>query len=180
MKPVYILSKRTEIIQQLCQQLRMIGLDSVQGLEGDFLQKKEVTIAAQAHGVIIDIGDCDQPERVIEEIHARLPCEIWCSVIGNSDSIALAQTFAHHNIVYFNLTSQQSELAQAAVAGVQAKTSRQAICISVLVCKGGVGSTTIGYQLAKQISSQKNVGVIGTRRLWLTRSRFACGQESQQ
>ncbi|AHF79110.1 Flp operon protein D (plasmid) [Sodalis praecaptivus] len=159
-KPFYLLSPRSEIIQQLSQQLRMTGLDSIQGIEGDILHQDAITVPAQAQGIIIDIGDCDQSDRVIQAIRARFPCETWCSVIGNSDSIALAQSFAHHNICYFNIRSQLNELIQGAVAGVHAKTNRLAIGISVLGCKGGVGSTTIGYQLANQISSLKKMSAL--------------------
>lgn len=159
-KQFYILSTRTEIIGQLSTQFRLAGFSVVEGIEQTFEQLDKVTIPASASGVVVDVGDSTQVEMITHALQVNIPRQVWCCVVGDSDSISLAQTFKRNNIHYFNIYAQQEMIVKAAMQGFEAKTKRQPVSISILGCKGGVGSTTIGYQLAAEIARKKQISTL--------------------
>ncbi|EMF04245.1 hypothetical protein [Serratia marcescens] len=156
-KRFYIISSRLEVNNTLSEQFRLVGFSAVESLMQDFMHADSLNIPSNASGVVVDICTNEQVDEIIHGLQVHIPREVWCCVAGDSDSIALAQAFASHNIRYFNLSTQHELMVQAAVSGVELKTNRHAVSISVLGCKGGVGSTTIGYQLANEIVRIKHM-----------------------
>jgi len=153
----YVISTRRAINEQLCQQFRLVGFNAVEGIERDITHTASLNIPGNANGVVVDIGNNTQVADVFNALQIQIPRQVWCCVVGDSDSIALAQDFAANQIGYFNVSMQQDMIIQAALSGIEIKNHRTAVSISVLGCKGGVGSTTIAYQLAVEISRLKEL-----------------------
>ncbi|QKJ88628.1 hypothetical protein PMPD1_3714 [Paramixta manurensis] len=153
----YVFSARTAVNEQLCQQFRLAGFNAVEGIEQDITQLSHFTIPDNASGVVVDIGSSTEVMEMVNTLQMQVPRKVWCCVVGESDSITLAQTFAHNNVGYFNLHMQQDLMVQAALGGIELRNNRSAVNISVLGCKGGVGCTTIAWQLAGEITRLKQL-----------------------
>ncbi|GLR07768.1 tight adherance operon protein [Mixta theicola] len=153
----YVLSAREDVNEQLSQLLRLAGFSQVEKVHQSLGQVRNLTLSPQAGGMIIDIGAQTQVEEIVPVIQALVPRNIWCCVTGDSDSITLAQSFARHGIAYFYLKAQNDEMMQAAASGATAKARRWAVSVSVLGCKGGIGNTTLAWQLANRLVNQRQM-----------------------
>lgn len=153
----YVISLRSQVKEQLCAQFRLAGFDAAKGIEQNLMQLEKLSIPINASGVVVDIGSSTEVDAISHALQINIPLEVWCCVVGDSDSIALSQSFMRNDIHYFNITAQQDAIIQAAVLGAGVKARRQPVSISILGCKGGVGSTSISYQLASEISRIKQI-----------------------
>ncbi|MBS0972144.1 tight adherance operon protein [Serratia rubidaea] len=150
-KVFYILSARDAVNKQLTQQLSQAGFNKVETVTWAPGQPSDMTLSSHAWGVIIDIGALQQADDIVLSIQGIVPRGVWCCTVGDSDSISLAQAFARHGVHYFYLHAQADELVQAAAAGTAAKVRRASVNIGILGCKGGIGNTTIAYQLVNRL-----------------------------
>ncbi|HDX4051660.1 TPA: tight adherance operon protein [Enterobacter soli] len=170
-KVFFVCSVRESVSTRLSEMLRMAGFSHVENIAQDLLQNSQISFLANASGVIIDIGHSVDPQEVIAKVQATIPRNVWCCVVGDSDSIALAQSFSRQGIFYFNVNVQAEELIVAATTGMSASSPRGTACVSVLGCKGGVGNTQIAWQLAQQIVQRRSMptlfiqGLAGSRDL---------------
>lgn len=151
-RTIYVLSARGEISAHLTKSLRMAGFNNIETLETSLQHAGNIALSANAWGVIIDINQQQNAEEVVLTVQTLVPRGIWCCVVGDSDSIALAQTFARSGIYYFNIHAQGEELIQAATNRVLTKNRRLTVSISILGCKGGIGNTIIAHQLTQRIA----------------------------
>ncbi|OON42168.1 hypothetical protein BTJ39_03190 [Izhakiella australiensis] len=147
----YILTERRDIIDKLGQLLRLAGFSQVEAIASSVLQTTSLQLTSQARGVIIDVGDSANPQETILAIKTLVPRDIWCCVVGNQDAITLAQLYARQGLHYFYLGAQDDELIRIVTTGKTVSGFRWAVNISVLGCKGGVGNTSIAYQLVNKI-----------------------------
>nr|WP_195761708.1 tight adherance operon protein [Pantoea sp. 201603H] len=151
----YVVSSRKNVGETLCEQFRMAGVEAVEQIAIDITQVDVLNIPTNADGVVIDVGNNEDVSNIINALRVLIPRTVWCCVVGDSDSISVAQNFAVNDLHYFNINTQYEAIIHNAIAKRGAVVSRSAVHISILGCKGGVGSTTIGYQLASAISSLK-------------------------
>lgn len=154
-KQFYVVSPRPEVNEKLSAQFRLAGFSAVKSIPLSFTQLDKLVIPTDACGVVVDIEANTQAEAISQALQMKIPRKVWCGVAGDSDSISLSQRFARHRFPYFNIHVQLDALSQAAMQRRDAPEQRQAVSISVLGCKGGVGSTLIGYQLAEKIAGLK-------------------------
>lgn len=83
------------------------------------------------------------------------PRDCWCVLVGDIDSISIAQQFTEQGILYLNIQSQSAELTQLLLKGIRIESDRKAFFISVLGCKGGIGTTLLSFHLANEIAQIK-------------------------
>ena len=150
-KPFIVLSARAEVNREMGRLLNLAGFTQVETPGQPLGTDSPLQIPAEAYGVIIDIESLSHSENVVNTLLAVVPRHVWCCVVGDSDSIALAQSFAEYGLHYFNLSTQRERLIQAAISGATLRVCRWAVSISILGCKGGVGNTYIAWHLANKI-----------------------------
>lgn len=170
-KVFFVCSARQTVNTTLSEMLRTAGFSNVESIAQDLLVNSQFILPANASGVIIDIAHSADPQDVITKVQAMIPRDVWCCVVGDSDSITLAQSFSRQGIFYFNVNAQADELIAAATTGMSARSPRGTVCVSVLGCKGGVGNTQIAWKLAQQIVQRRSMptlfiqGLAGSRDL---------------
>lgn len=170
-KAFYVLSSRKIINEELSQLIRLAGFNQVESVLQDLHATKTLTISEKDYGIVIDIGHQEYIEDIVPTILAMVPRGVWCCVVGDSDSIMLAQAFLRQGIQYFNLNSQRELFVQAAISGTNLKATRWAVSISILGCKGGVGNSSIAYQTISNIVQLRDMpslfvqGAAGSRDL---------------
>lgn len=147
----YVLSDRKIIAEKLYQLLQLAGFSHIERIEQSLKETTTLPVSANARGIIIDVDQKIDVEESILAIKTLIPRGIWCCVVGDQDSITLAQTYARQGLLYFYTGAEDEELIRAVASGNTPTANRWAVNISVLGCKGGVGNTTIAHHLVNKI-----------------------------
>jgi pilus assembly protein CpaE len=157
-KTFQIISPSASNLERISQLVKLAGFESIES----FCQPlaEILKLPASPRGVVVDIGSRSDVSEIIAQIQAQIPRGAWCCVVGDSDSISLAQIFFQSGIHYFNLDTQSDALLQAISVGQQIKNTRSALCVSVLGCKGGSGSTTLAYRLVSRMSELRQTPML--------------------
>lgn len=161
-KKITIISDREQISVQAAQLLRTRGLENVEIIAVDFfnLDSQSMLAIDGNLGVIIDIKQEANANDVFNRVYSIVPQNIWCCLIGDSDSISLAQRFVDEGMLYFHSTSQLELMVERIVSGVNIPRTRHTVKIMVLSCKGGIGASFISAHIADAIATDQKVPVL--------------------
>lgn len=152
---IVIISKRKWLIEKVSEKIRLADMNSIKEIDKDIFTVPSVNLPEHSIGVIIDIGNDENIENILNLIKNHTPRDCWCILVGDIDSISIAQQFTERGVLYLNIQSQSDELTQLLLKGIQIESERKAFCISVLGCKGGIGTTLLSYHLANEITHIK-------------------------
>uniref|UniRef100_UPI0011A1FF27 pilus assembly protein CpaE n=1 Tax=Yersinia mollaretii TaxID=33060 RepID=UPI0011A1FF27 len=152
---ITIISTRKWLIEEISEKIRLTDFDNIKKIEQDIFNAVTINLSGQTVGVIIDIGNNCDVEDTVNLIKNNTPRDCWCVLVGDIDSISIAQQFTDHGLLYLNMQSQSAELTQHLLKGIQVESGRRAFFISVLGCKGGIGTTLMSYHLAHEITQIK-------------------------
>ncbi|WP_159566003.1 pilus assembly protein CpaE [Budvicia diplopodorum] len=150
-KSTLVISSRDALREDICQRIRIAGISTVEEMSVDFFNADKIVLPDSLRRVVIDIVNCNDISRLISMINSQIPRGCGCAVVGDIDSITVAQNFMDHGISYFYSTFQLDELAEGVVNGLVREERRRAINISILGCKGGIGTTLLSYQLSRSV-----------------------------
>ncbi|PJE88021.1 pilus assembly protein CpaE [Yersinia mollaretii] len=152
---ITIISTRKWLIEEISEKIRFTDFDNIKKIEQDIFNAVTINLSGQTVGVIIDIGNNCDVEDTVNLIKNNTPRDCWCVLVGDIDSISIAQQFTDHGLLYLNMQSQSAELTQHLLKGIQVESGRRAFFISVLGCKGGIGTTLMSYHLAHEMTQIK-------------------------
>ena len=161
-RKICIISDRDEVANQIAQQLRTRGLENIEIIATQFLsEQKDLKLSAEMYvGVIIDIGDAINIQDVLIRTRSVVPQNMWCCLVGDNDSIRFAQRFAREGLLYFHADTQLYQMVDRIISGVNIPVRRHTVKISVLGCKGGIGTSLIAIHLANMIVNESKVPVL--------------------
>lgn len=160
-RKIVILSEHDGLRMQVAQMLRTRGLENVEIVNGDIFSITNADFSEEETlGVIVDIGNVSDPHTITESIHSIIPQNVWCCVLGQSDSISLSQKLLDEGVLYFNADTQLAQMIEKVLSGVNIPLVRHTIKISVLGCKGGIGSSLISAHVADVIAKTKKIPVL--------------------
>ncbi|EAA4084667.1 hypothetical protein DO628_22570 [Salmonella enterica subsp. salamae] len=157
---IYVVSNREQADELICQQIRLAGIENVLLLRDSLDCCENTSIPEDAKGVVIDINDETDASKVIEKMHFFINRSVWCCFVGNDDRISFSRAFEPHCHGYYNIYYQKSDLIQAVLSCDERQIIRKPVSVSVLGCKGGVGCTAIGYNLAMDIAKTSNIPTV--------------------
>ncbi|WP_145560571.1 pilus assembly protein CpaE, partial [Yersinia bercovieri] len=149
---IVIISERNWVIEKISEKIRLTDINQIKSVEKDIFNVTAVNIPDQTVGVILDISDNGDVEDILNLIKNHVPRDCWCVLVGDIDSITIAQQFTECGLLYLNIQSQSAELTQYLLKGIQIESERKAFFISVLGCKGGIGTTLLSYHLAHEVT----------------------------
>ncbi|CNI47849.1 putative tight adherance operon protein [Yersinia rohdei] len=152
---IAIISKRKWLIDNVAEKIRLADMNNIKEIEKDILTVSSVNLPEQTIGIIIDIGNDHNIKNILDLIKNCTPRDCWCVLVGDIDSISIAQQFTEQGILYLNIQSQSAELTQLLLKGIRIESDRKAFFISVLGCKGGIGTTLLSFHLANEIAQIK-------------------------
>ncbi|WP_145523067.1 pilus assembly protein CpaE [Yersinia rohdei] len=152
---IAIISKRKWLIDNVAEKIRLADINNIKEIEKDILAVSSVNLPEQTIGIIIDIGNDHNIKNILDLIKNCTPRDCWCVLVGDIDSISIAQQFTEQGILYLNIQSQSAELTQLLLKGIRIESDRKAFFISVLGCKGGIGTTLLSFHLANEIAQIK-------------------------
>lgn len=152
---IAIISSRNWLIEKVSEKIRLADMNNIKEINKNIFTAQSVNLPEQTIGAIIDIGNDINIENIADLIKKHTPRDCWCVLVGDIDSISVAQQFTERGILYLNIQSQSTELTQLLLKGIQIETERKAFVTSVLGCKGGIGTTLLSYHLAYEITQIK-------------------------
>lgn len=152
---IAVISQRSWLIEKVSEKIRLADISNIKEVDKDIFSTLSINLHEQTIGVIIDIGYSDDIEKILNLIKSHTPRDCWCILVGDIDSISIAQQFTERGLLYLNIQSQSSEITQLLLKGIQIDLERKAFFISVLGCKGGIGNTLLSYHLANEINQIK-------------------------
>jgi pilus assembly protein CpaE len=152
---IAIISTRKWLIEKISEKIRLADMESIKEIEKDIFTVSEINLSDHTIGVVIDIGNNSDVEETLNLIKSHTPRDCWCVLVGDIDSISIAQQFTERGLLYLNVQSQSAELTQHLLKGIQIESERKAFFISVLGCKGGIGTTLLSYHLVHEITQIK-------------------------
>ncbi|MDG6897054.1 pilus assembly protein [Actinobacillus delphinicola] len=160
-RKVVVISPLKPIQDELAELLRSHGVEYVE-VVGKSFESEDISLdAEETVGVVIDIESDTNVSEIVERVSAIVPQKIWCCLVGESDSISLAQRLAESNILYFNRKSQLNLMVTRITASkMTVPTIRNTVKVCVLGCKGGIGATFVSAQIANKIAKDKKVPVL--------------------
>ncbi|QLB12352.1 pilus assembly protein CpaE [Bisgaardia hudsonensis] len=160
-RKVVVISESENIRNKLSQLLRSRGIENIEIISKYFFSESIALNAEETIGVIIDVANETDVLAISENVNAIVPQQVWCCLIGQSDSISLSQKLLDHSILYFNSDTQLNLMMEKiASSSITIPKTRHTVKVCVLGCKGGIGSTFISSQIANQIASYKKVPVL--------------------
>lgn len=162
-RKIMVISQRKEVLETISQSLRVNGIDHVDEINSDFFTDAKLSFSSEEiAGIILDVKNVEtsQIQSTINAIHGLIPQNIWCCVVGNNDSISVAQQFVEQGIHYFHLASQLEQIVKQVVEGVSTPNVRTSVNIHILGCKGGIGASFISSHVANLIADKKKVPVL--------------------
>ena len=152
---IAIISNREWLREETSEKVRLADINDIKSIDEDIFIVPKINLSDKTIGAIIDIGNNDDIEKTLDLIKSHIPRDCWCVLVGDIDSISIAQQFIQRGILYLNIKSQLSELTQHLLKGIPIESERKAFFISILGCKGGIGTTLISYHLATAITQIK-------------------------
>ena len=161
-RTIVVVSNREEIQSEVAQILRTRGLENIDIIKKDFFASSdEISFSAEdSIGVIIDIINESNVKTIVERVFSSVPQNVWCCLIGDSDSISLSQKLLDEGILYFNSHTQLSQMVGKIISGVNIPRVRNSVKIAVLSCKGGIGASLISSHIANEIVVNKKIPVL--------------------
>ena len=161
-RTIVVVSNREEIQSEVAQILRTRGLENVDIIKKDFFASSdEISFSAEdSIGVIIDIINESNVKTIVERVFSSVPQNVWCCLIGDSDSISLSQKLLDEGILYFNSHTQLSQMVGKIISGVNIPRVRNSVKIAVLSCTGGIGASLISSHIANEIVVNKKIPVL--------------------
>ncbi|WP_145534794.1 pilus assembly protein CpaE, partial [Yersinia thracica] len=152
---IAIISSRKWLVEKVSEKIRLADMNNIKEIDKSIFNSSSINLSDQTIGVIIDIGNDKEIDKILDLIKNNTPRDCWCVLVGDIDSISIAQQFTDRGILYLNIQSQSAELTQLLLKGIQIESERKAFFISVLGCKGGIGTTLLSYHLAYEITQIK-------------------------
>lgn len=174
---IVVISPDENILSDINSLLLINNFSNVISHHVDFFTLQDDGILRDAATVIIDIGNCNDFTLVCETATLLIPASARQIFVGNSDSIVFAQALMNAGVCYLHIRSQLTQLAGYLQQPDNALAIRSVMKISLLGCKGGVGTSTVAWQLFQSIGSQTSIpsllvqGASGSRDLDLMISR---------
>lgn len=159
--PVAIISPRSELRTEIASHLLMHNIENLIEVDDDFLTLQNDDGIQNAAVVIIDIASAWDVEQINDKVIMLIPTQARVFIVGDSDSIAFAESLiTATRRPYLHAGSQLAQLAQAIQSKETGRVTRSAIVMSILGCKGGVGTSTIAWQLFQAMGKQATIPML--------------------
>lgn len=152
---IVIISTRKWLKEKIAEYVRLADINNIKEIDDDIFNTSSLSLPEYVKGIIIDISDNHDIDNIMDLMKIHTPRDCWCILVGDIDSISIAQQFIERGILYLHIQSQLSDLTQNLLKGIQIESDRKAFFISILGCRGGIGTTLLSYQLAHMVTQIK-------------------------
>lgn len=154
---IIVISPRKNVLSEITSQLLMHGLKNISEHQADFFMLKDDSITHGALAVVVDVVNVTDDTLITETAMLLVSATSKQIFVGSNDSIAFAQKLKQLGIIYIHVESQLAQIADYIQEPNLPQTARAMMKISILGCKGGVGTTTIAYDLFRTVGALSSI-----------------------
>lgn len=151
-RQILILSDTPEVIEEVSSYLSISNINNHRVCEESFFALKDNAIIGSASYVIIDIADETDVEVISKRATLLIPNIVRVIFLGNVDSISFSQSMKRAGFHYLHRKYELQNVAALLIMTDSSNTTANLMKISVLGCKGGIGTTTVSYNLFKSLT----------------------------
>ncbi len=156
-----VISSRQDVMDSVCEQLEVRKVNTISRFELNLESFNAAEIVENTKYIIFFVEQHTDIERFMEKSEFLFPKNVVCIAIGSCDSILLAEKFQTYGIFYIYYPDQLTKLGHILDNELEhPKWARSSLKISVLGCKGGVGTSSLSYHLATSIVSHRNASLL--------------------
>jgi pilus assembly protein CpaE len=157
---IIVISPRKNVLSEITSQLLMHGLKNISEHQADFFMLKDDSITHGALAVVVDVVNVTDDTLITETAMLLVSAASKQIFVGSNDSIAFAQKLKQLGIIYIHVESQLAQIADYIQEPNLPQTARAMMKISILGCKGGVGTTTIAYDLFRTVGALSSIPML--------------------
>lgn len=158
---ITIVSKRSHVLEEVHSQLSRYNLRAITEIESCIFSLKEHKKLSASESLVIDIENETCIDKIIDIINIMVPASTRFILVGDCDSISFSQNLTKRGISYLHIGSQLASLYALLnnLGDVNLKNT-DSLKISIIGCKGGVGTSTVAYKLFHASSNLVSVPVL--------------------
>jgi len=149
---ILILSDTPDVIEEVSAYLSINNINDHRVCEDNFFSLKDNAVIGSARSVIIDIADETDLEVIAKRATLLIPNIVRVIFLGNVDSISFSQSMKRAGFHYLHRKYELQNIAALLTMSDSSNTAANLMKISVLGCKGGIGTTTVSYNLFKSLT----------------------------
>ena len=154
---ILIISDTKSVSKNVCSYLTMNNINSYRVCEIDFFKIEDNEIIGSARSVIIDIASETDVELIIKRTTLLIPNIVRTILIGDNDSILFSQSMKHAGFNYLHREYQIQSIIGLLAENDEISTNANQMKISVLGCKGGIGTSTVAYDLFQSLTKLSSI-----------------------
>lgn len=180
---ILIVTPDSTKMDKVCEQLALRGFGEIKRFLGTIEQLELFEDTANIGCIVFDASHLESPKDAIEIIDIQLSKNVTKIAFSNKDSLLLAEEFEKNEIKYCYYPTQLNRLGSLVYKVSQDKIELgNAIRITIMGCKGGVGASMLSYYAAEFIAKKRQSptlivqGAYGTQNLDLI-SKVAISNE---
>lgn len=156
-----VVSKRQDILDSVRENLEIREVDNILQYNVSLSDFDVSALTDEIKYFIFLLEQDSDIDIFTEKTDMLLPKQAIRIAIGSCDSILLAEKLHEMGIFYVFYPEQMAKLGHIIDNEIEnPKWTRSSLKISVLGCKGGVGTSSLSYYIADSIVSQRNISML--------------------
>ena len=143
-------------MESVCEQLAMRDVGEIKRFNGNIEQLESYEGTANTDCIIFDASHLDSPSHAIDIIDLQVSKNVIKIAFSTKDSLLLADEFEKKEVKYCHYPTQLNRLGSLVRLNTQeSNNANSAIRITLMSCKGGVGSSMLSYYAAEFIANKR-------------------------
>lgn len=153
---ILVVTPDPDKMDKVCEQLAMRDVGEIKRFVGNIDMLELFKDTAHVDCIVFDASQISSPDSATEIIDLQISKNVTKIAFSTTDSLLLANEFEKKNILYCHYPTQLNRLGGLVNNTHQEKTEgNNAIRITIMSCKGGVGNSMLSYCAAEYIANTR-------------------------
>lgn len=155
-RQVLVVTPDPSMMALVCEQLEIRGIGLIKRFANNIEQLDTLEDIAGIDCIIFDASRLESPDAVIELIDLQLSRSVVKVAFSTKDSLVIADNFLKKGIEYCHFPTQINRIGSFVLQQQkQSTTTGHAIRITLLGCKGGIGTSVLSYHAAEYLARKR-------------------------
>lgn len=155
-RSVLVVTPDPSMMALICEQLEIRDVGEIKRFSNDIEQLDHIEDIAGVDCIIFDASRLDTPDEIVEKIDLQLSRNVVKIAFSTKDSLIIADNFAKKQIDYCHFPTQLNRIGSLVVQQQHKPAAMShAIRITLLGCKGGIGTSVLSYHVAEFLARKR-------------------------
>lgn len=154
---ILVISESPQVGKEVSSYLSMNNMNDHQVTIVNFFTLQDNGIIGSASSVIVDIANETDVELISKRTTLLIPNIVRVIFIGNNDSISFSQNMKRAGLNYLHRQYELHNIAAILLNVNSSSSAANLMKISILGCKGGIGTSTIAYSLFQSLTKLSSI-----------------------